>query len=113
MPVYRRHGLDISYGAPAGIRTQDLRLRRPLLYPTELLARVGWLQGRIIPQGGLPVKVAAQTLRSECHPRRGFERDCSAIPGLTPQVIDLHPLCGFRVCRCGHPRRMKECFSRH
>ena len=26
------------YGAPEGIRTPDLRLRRPLLYPTELLA---------------------------------------------------------------------------
>src|SRR4051812_26552582 len=25
-------------GAPEGIRTPDLRLRRPLLYPTELLA---------------------------------------------------------------------------
>ena len=25
-------------GAPAGIRTRDLRLRRPLLYPAELQA---------------------------------------------------------------------------
>jgi hypothetical protein len=29
----------ISRGAPAGIRTPDRRLRRPLLYPPELLAR--------------------------------------------------------------------------
>ncbi len=28
-------------GAPEGIRTHDLRLRRPLLYPPELLARIG------------------------------------------------------------------------
>src|SRR5438270_6280855 len=27
--------------APGGNRTPDLRLRRPLLYPTELLARMG------------------------------------------------------------------------
>ncbi len=28
-------------GAPGGIRTHDPRLRRPLLYPAELLARIG------------------------------------------------------------------------
>ena len=28
------------YGAPAGIRTQDLRIRSPLLYPAELQARI-------------------------------------------------------------------------
>ena len=28
-------------GAPEGIRTPDPRLRRPLLFPPELLARVG------------------------------------------------------------------------
>ncbi len=27
-----------QYGVPTGIRTPDLRLRRPLLYPAELLA---------------------------------------------------------------------------
>ena len=32
-------------GAPGGIRTPGPRLRRPLLYPTELLARV-WAYGR-------------------------------------------------------------------
>ncbi len=29
-------------GAPTGIRTQDLLLRRQLLYPTELLAQITW-----------------------------------------------------------------------
>src|SRR2546422_9643578 len=29
----------LSSDAPAAIRTRDLRLRRPTLYPTELLAR--------------------------------------------------------------------------
>ena len=28
-------------GAPEGIRTPDPRLRRPLLFPPELLARIG------------------------------------------------------------------------
>jgi hypothetical protein len=28
------------YGVPTGIRTPDLRLRRPLLYPAELLAQI-------------------------------------------------------------------------
>ncbi len=30
------------FGAPTGIRTQDLLLRRQLLYPTELLAQIAW-----------------------------------------------------------------------
>ena len=34
---YTHHIKDKS-GAPAGIRTQGLRLRRPLLYPAELQA---------------------------------------------------------------------------
>ena len=34
--VQRRGAVQL--GAPAGIRTRDLRLRRPLLYPTELQA---------------------------------------------------------------------------
>ena len=34
---YARH---IMIGAPEEIRTPDTRLRRPLLYPTELQARV-------------------------------------------------------------------------
>ena len=33
---YARH----LFGAPGEIRTPDTRLRRPLLYPTELQARV-------------------------------------------------------------------------
>ena len=33
-----------KYGAPEGIRTPDPRLRRPLLYPAELLAQ-NWLVG--------------------------------------------------------------------
>jgi hypothetical protein len=32
--------LHTDIGAPEGIRTPDLRLRRPLLYPAELLAQV-------------------------------------------------------------------------
>ena len=34
---YSRHK---AFGAPEGIRTPDTRLRRPLLYPTELQAHV-------------------------------------------------------------------------
>ena len=34
-----------SDGAPGGIRTPDPRLRRPMLYPTELQARAGILRG--------------------------------------------------------------------
>ena len=33
-------GGAVALGAPAGIRTRDLRLRRPLLYPAELQAQV-------------------------------------------------------------------------
>jgi hypothetical protein len=31
---------SVKFGAPGGIRTPDLRLRRPALYPTELRARM-------------------------------------------------------------------------
>ncbi len=34
-----------NIGAPGGIRTPDPRLRRPMLYPTELQARAGILRG--------------------------------------------------------------------
>ena len=34
-----------TFGTPGGIRTPDPRLRRPMLYPTELRARVGILRG--------------------------------------------------------------------
>jgi hypothetical protein len=34
------HGIRLR-GAPEGIRTPDPRLRRPLLFPPELLARIG------------------------------------------------------------------------
>ena len=33
----------IFFGDPGGIRTPDPRLRRPLLYPTELLNHVDYL----------------------------------------------------------------------
>ncbi len=42
--VWREAGC-VCNGAPGGIRTHDLRLRRPLLYPTELQARVPLLSG--------------------------------------------------------------------
>ena len=35
-----RKGRPSSHGAPRGIRTPDLGIRSPLLYPTELLARL-------------------------------------------------------------------------
>ena len=35
---FTRRGV-VLLGAPAGIRTRDLRLRRPLLYPAELQAQ--------------------------------------------------------------------------
>ena len=40
--------LPVFTGTPGGIRTPDPRLRRPLLYPTELLAR-GFFRGHCIP----------------------------------------------------------------
>ena len=36
--LFTRRGV-VQLGAPAGIRTRDLRLRRPLLYPAELQAQ--------------------------------------------------------------------------
>src|SRR6056297_2540537 len=39
-PVPYRLGESPSYGVPTGIRTPDTRLRRPLLYPTELWAQL-------------------------------------------------------------------------
>ena len=35
---YARH--EVLFGAPEEIRTPDTRLRRPLLYPTELQAHI-------------------------------------------------------------------------
>ncbi len=35
-----RHSLSFSCGTPDGIRTHDLWLRRPTLYPAELLAQI-------------------------------------------------------------------------
>jgi hypothetical protein len=41
--VWRGLGLFLKNGAPGGIRTHDPRLRRPILYPAELQARLtGW-----------------------------------------------------------------------
>ncbi len=40
-PVYFQSLEALIFGPPYWIRTSDLRLRRPLLYPTELRA-AGW-----------------------------------------------------------------------
>jgi hypothetical protein len=43
LPLYYQHFYTIVvvvYGTPDWIRTSDLRLRRPLLYPAELRALV-------------------------------------------------------------------------
>ena len=41
IPPYRRQRrAEIRVGAPGGTRTPDLRLRRQLLYPAELLAHI-------------------------------------------------------------------------
>gem|GEM_PF-4628337 len=37
---YRNQNSAKKNGVPGGIRTRDLRLRRPLLYPAELLALI-------------------------------------------------------------------------
>ena len=73
-------GKKRNNGAPGGIRTRDLRLRRPLLYPAELLARMGdgWAgKGAVslLPMG--PFR-AAQLFH--IHPRR---------VKLIPSVLDL------------------------
>ncbi len=39
---YTHHMLRSFFGAPGRIRTRDPRLRRPLLYPTELPAQKKW-----------------------------------------------------------------------
>ena len=42
-PDCRSSSLDIDRGTPGRIRTCDLRIRSPLLYPTELQAHVSYV----------------------------------------------------------------------
>ena len=65
---YTRH----LFGAPEEIRTPDTRLRRPLLYPTELQARVLWI---------LPLKSGAGD---------GNRTHAASLEGWN-STIELHP----------------------
>ncbi len=54
-------GLDpVEDGAPRGIRTPDMRIRRPPLYPTELWARACIITGL---RGGVDQAAAAEMAR--------------------------------------------------
>ena len=69
--------LPVLTGTPGGIRTPDPRLRRPLLYPTELLAR-GFFRGHCIP--GEQEKGKGQGCAQPCPGENGagFSSDMSA-----------------------------------
>ena len=70
----RRQALEVpgKFGAPGGIRTPDPRLRRPMLYPTELQAR----QVVTIHHAGSRLHRGSYTLVPPREPvRRGAVRD--------------------------------------
>ena len=84
-------------GVPGGIRTPDPRLRRAMLYPTELLAHIwlGWLdlnqrmresKSRALPLGDTPTII--------------FYIECSVF--LLPLQIDARTklICAFCAGRC-------------
>ena len=50
---YTHHNVTTQFGAPEGIRTPDPRLRRPLLYPTELRAHPISQAVKFIPPTGM------------------------------------------------------------
>ena len=56
-------------GTPEGIRTPDLRLRRPLLYPAELLARtlLGMVKRKVVGETGF--EPATPCSQSRCATR--------------------------------------------
>ena len=73
------HSNQLNYthhipGAPAGIRTLDLRLRRPLLYPAEL-------QALIYPFGAEPNRVAGN----------GFSVLCRQLGILAESILTVNP----------------------
>ena len=91
-------------GAPSRIRTCDLRLRRPLLYPTELLARRRWDEARttipcwtakINPHFGQPCCRYARSPpvpdTAAWFPARQFKRrrGCSTLPAFWGCWIDF------------------------
>jgi hypothetical protein len=63
-----RKGLEAGpskHGAPGGIRTHDLRLRRPTLYPAELRARTGSAAMKMVrPEGVEPPAYRFEACRS-------------------------------------------------
>ena len=75
---YTRH----LFGAPEEIRTPDTRLRRPLLYPTELQAHIK--RSSILPLG-----------KKNCGAGDGNRTHATSLEGWN-STIELHPhLCDF------------------
>ena len=84
------------HGASAGIRTLDLRLRRPLLYPAELQAHSGvpvthfnkeWSSCQLISEnkGRFFICSSRSSSYTFCRCRRG--RDRCAPPGRGPRIF--------------------------
>ena len=67
---------SVKQSAPGGIRTPDLRLRRPALYPTELRAHIGrQTRPTSYRGGGSRCKPGeCRTISGACPARAGFSR---------------------------------------
>src|SRR2546426_2695217 len=106
-PITNRwRGFVLVSDAPGGIRTHDLRLRRPTLYPTELLARIdvhrryppaapnGSRGGRGLGTGRAP-RARAQPpqiivrVHAGCVPVAPLELDCVAADRLDRHGVDV------------------------
>src|SRR5207245_4485512 len=79
-------GLRVTRDAPAAIRTRDLRLRRPTLYPAELLAQTVGASGFEPPTSWSRTRRANRAaLRPEHAPRRTR----------TPSLLIRSHVCGY------------------
>src|SRR2546426_490984 len=88
--------------APGGIRTHDLRLRRPTLYPAELLARIGASGFEPPTSWSRTSRANRAALRPEHAPRR------TRTPSLLIRSQALYPVelwaldnCGLSISDCG------------
>src|SRR6266550_8492453 len=99
MPNCFKESSPLRY-APGGIRTHDLRLRRPTLYPAELLARVVKQELSQRPPSLEPPPFAARCgkrVAQDVHPR-----PCNAAP---PGRLDHSPSRGLPRDRLGRHGR--------
>ena len=81
-------------GEPTGIRTPDARLRRPLLYPTELWAQIVERMMRI--ELTLPAWKAGVLPLNYIRIKWSGRRDSNSRP--SPWQGDALPLSHFRIC---------------